>query len=711
MNLQQSLGRVPLFRVLLPFVVGILLSQCTLQPVFWIQTCPWVFVAGLGFLACKRYVAAGNYGLRYLNGLGISLLLLALGISDVYIHREDLRAGFFANKLKPKSALFVQITEPPQTKEKSIKALAKVLYLDSMEAGHKASGNLILYFQKDSSATYPKYGDIVKIKNRVSPLQAPKNPGEFDYARFMASQNIYHSAYLRPADWESTSAHGGNALWATIYQIRAGLKAAIAEELPNDSEKGIAEALVLGDEADIPNEVMTEYAGTGTLHILSVSGLHVAIILLVLNAIFSFLVRIPYGRAIKTILVLSLIWAYAFFTGFSPPIARSVIMFSIVFMGTQAAREYNIYNSICAAALILLLFDPLLILQAGFQLSFIALAGIVWIQPEIAKWWQPKHKIGHWFWELAAASLAAQLITLPISILYFNQLSLYFLPANLIVIPASFLVLGLGICYVALYALPFLWIHHAMGWLLWGSISWLNRIVQFINHLPGANWQGLYVSGIGVISLYLLIILSVYSLKYRNKMAFMGALFAALAFLVDRNYDMLQKYATDELNVLATGKDHVVLTLKEKDHLYVLADSSFASDKKQMKFHISGYAFQNYIRPGDITLINLDTTKAFSTDDVLYKFPYLQFHDKRLVVLSRKTMYEVLQTAGNVDAILLDGNPNISLSQLYKKHAFKAVIDGGGNYLKKTRDWETECIENNIPFTNLQAGHFSLQIQ
>ena len=642
-----------------------------------------------------------------MNGWVLFLFALSSGLINVWLHTNNLRPDFFAKSIHSQDNILVQITEPQQSKETFARTNAKVIAIGQGTDMHTASGKLILYFAKDSSTRLPGYGDQVLIKNKVSVMNSVKAPGEFDYSKFMSYKGIYHSAYLKKGEWVFTGKNDGNPFWSIIYAINNRLKSDLANTLTDPGERGIAEALIIGDESDIPNDIMTDYAGTGTVHILSVSGLHVGIILIGLSWIFSFLLRVPNGKYIRLFLILGIIWCYAFLTGFSAPIARSVIMFSIVFIGMNIGRQANIYNSICGAAIILTLIDPFMIMQASFQLSFIALTGIVWLQPKIAAMWKPNRKPVKYIWELAAASLAAQIITLPISIFYFNQVSLYFLPANLIVIPASFVVLIAGILFVFATMIPLMWLHHIFSALLHGSIYGMNLIVKYINELPGATWQGLYVNPIGLLLLYGFIIFILLSVIYRNKKALAIGMAFGLCFLLARDADVYKRLHKDEMNIMAISSKHTVITIKDRNKLYVISDSGFTNDKQLMKYHVNGYAWQNYISPGNIVCLNSENKSNFSNENMVVEWPILGFYDKTILMINSNVGAGLAPApVRNINAVVLFNNPRIRLSELYKKFRFKSVIVASGVNNSSVRDWETECIENNIPFFNLQKSNF-----
>ena len=712
----NALKRSPLLWILVPFLGGSFIAINILKANTWLHVssvlilvaaCCICFMAVYNRILSKKAgsTQAEKFRFRWMGGYVLFLIALASGIINVWLHTPEQRPDFFANHPQNQDNILVQITDPLQAKEKFSGTTAKIIAIGPENAMQNASGKLIMYFEKDSGAQLPEYGDQVLIKNKVSALNSPNIPGEFNYSKYMSYNGIYHSAYLKKGEWTLTGKNNGNYFWLSIFRLTNHLKSEITNALPDPDQRGIAEALIMGNESDIPNDIINDYAGTGTVHILSVSGLHVGIILIGLSWIFSFLTRLPFGRYIRLVLILFIIWFYAFFTGFSAPIARSVIMFSIVYIGINIGRNANIYNSICASALILLLINPFVLMQASFQLSFIALTGIVWLQPKIADWWHPNHKILNYIWQLAAASLAAQIITLPISILYFNQVSLYFLPANLIVIPASFVVLIIGIAFVFVMMIPFLWLHHIFSGLLYGSIFVMNLIVRFINELPGATWHGLYINYPGVFLLYLFMIFSILSLIYRSKKLFAAGVSFGLCFFLTRDVDIYNSLKNNELSIITISSHHTLITLKDRNKLFVLSDSSFIHDKQLLKYHVYGYAWQNYISPANIVCLNSEIKTNFSDANLMKHLPLVGFYDKTILMINPGTYIRPAfnRTApAEVDAVLLYDKPRIRLADLYKKIRFKSVIAASG----EIRDWETECIENNIPFFNLQKNNY-----
>jgi competence protein ComEC len=230
---------------------------------------------------------------------------------------------------------------------------------------------------------------------------------------------------------------------------------------------------------------------------LAVSGLHVGIIYSILLLPLTFFKQ--EGHALRKsylFLVLGLIWIYALMTGFSPSVVRAVVMFSLVTLGQMRKRKPSIWNILAFSALLLLVLDPDIQTDLGFQLSYLAVAGIVGLQPILLRMWAPSNRVLDYFWQMATVTLAAQLITSPLTLHYFHTFPTYFLVANLLIVPLSYIILCAGVPFLLLAWIPIL------GSLLGVSVDFLlfiqNEITYTLQELPAALWQGIHLSLAGM---------------------------------------------------------------------------------------------------------------------------------------------------------------------------------------------------------------------
>jgi competence protein ComEC len=207
--------------------------------------------------------------------------------------------------------------------------------------------------------------------------------------------------------------------------------------LPDEQSFAIATAISFGYVREMDNDTRQVFAATGCAHILSISGLHFAIIYSALNFLFSFLGNKPRGRTARQLIILPLLWIFAFFTGMPPSVTRSVIMITIWGIGNAFLFRALTINTLGLAAFFMLLYNPLDLFDIGFQLSFLAVLSILLINPYIVSLYHSRNPMINYIWELSCTSTSAQIGTAPLSIYYFNQFPLLYLISNIFAIPLT----------------------------------------------------------------------------------------------------------------------------------------------------------------------------------------------------------------------------------------------------------------------------------
>src|SRR5690606_38882227 len=220
--------------------------------------------------------------------------------------------------------------------------------------------------------------------------------------------------------------------------------------LPDSDAAAFASTLILGYRAELSRELVEAYSDTGTMHVLSVSGMHVGIIFLVLSLLLRSMDRRQSLRLFRATLTILIIWFYAMITGFSAPASRAAFMLSFVVLGKALLKHQNTYNLIAISAFFLLLYNPFYLVDAGFQLSYLAVLGLVYFQPLLRMIFPRGNKITDPVWNYCALSMGAQLTTFPVSIYYFHQFPMYFLLSNLfIVFPVAIIMYaGIGFMFI-----------------------------------------------------------------------------------------------------------------------------------------------------------------------------------------------------------------------------------------------------------------------
>jgi competence protein ComEC len=380
----------------------------------------------------------------------------------------------------------------------------------------KVSGRLMLYLQKDSLAASVKYGDYLLIENNFQEISDPKNPGEFNYRRFLSYSNIFHQAYRTSGQWQPTGRNQGFFLVRWSLAMRHKALQTFEDHHLSGREFAVVSALLLGFREYLDEDLRREFAGAGAMHILCVSGLHVGIIFLVLKFLLSFLNKVPRGRIVQTVLVILLIWFYAAITGFSPSVLRASTMFSFVALGHSFRRTTSIYNTLAASAFLLMIIDPYIITRIGFQLSYLAVISIVALQPFFYQQLVFKNYLLDKAWAILTVSLAAQLATGPLSLFYFHQFPNYFLLTNLIVIPLASLIIYSALATLVLTPIPF--VGMVAGKVLFGFVYALHQSVKFIEGLPYSTSSNVFINLPETLAIFMvLIFLSLFFMQQRPK--------------------------------------------------------------------------------------------------------------------------------------------------------------------------------------------------
>ena len=365
----------------------------------------------------------------------------------------------------------------------------------------QATGGVRVSLPRVGGVPKPVYGEVWLIRGHPDPSKGPLNPGEFDYRRYLEYRQVYHQQYIHPDQYRLLRMQPPNVLVALSMKTAAQLDGVFRHYIEAKREYAIASALVLGIKDDVDAATKQAYTSTGTTHIMAVSGLQVGLVFaaisLVLRLLFS---RVRGFRIWSALVGLVVIWSYAFLTGLSASVLRAAVMFTFIILGQASGRQNMIFNTLGVAAFTLLVWNPFLVADVGFQLSFLAVLSIVYLQPRIAAWlgveayfyarrrpWQPKAVQWSWrgsgwvldkIWQATALSLAAQVATVGLGLFYFHQFPLSFLFSNLVAVPISSysVYVGLGLLavkgFVAVIGLRF---PAAAAWL-----DWLPKIVALV---------------------------------------------------------------------------------------------------------------------------------------------------------------------------------------------------------------------------------------
>jgi len=358
---------------------------------------------------------------------------------------------------------------------------------------------VIAYFDKKDFDTSLMAGDQLLVHTTLQKIKSNANIYDFNYQSIMHKIGIHYSVYLPALKYKKTGIRS-NKLIYFAERVRDKLIFLLNQTTIEKNELAVISALTLGYRSELDKETRNYFTDTGTIHVLSVSGLHVALIFYIISLLFSPINRGKSAKYIYPALMIMFLWSYAFITGFSPPVQRATLVFSFVIIGNVLRRPINIYNSLFASAFILILYDPHVLFDIGFQLSYLAIFGIVLLQPPLEKILQVNNKLLKWAWTLFTVSIAAQITTFPLSVYYFKQFPNLFWLSNFIAIPGTTFILWITMVFLVLS--PLSTISNLIAQILQFITHQILLILKWLSNLPHAVSEGIIFSPFQTIIMY-----------------------------------------------------------------------------------------------------------------------------------------------------------------------------------------------------------------
>ncbi len=511
-------------------------------------------------------------------------------------------------------------------------------------------------------------GDKILIPFELKEINGSLNPFQFNYRDYMQSLQVEKQVNLVPSRLSIVGKKSD--LRSASWKFREKLIANLDQLKFGPDEIGVFQALILGQKRDISEQLYKNYAAAGAIHILAISGLHVGILLLLLNFLLKPLEKVKLGRFIKPVTLILMLWSFAFITGLSPSVVRAVCMFSFLAVGMQLRRKTSSMNSLFLSLFFLLLLNPYYLFQVGFQLSYLAVFSIIIFQPVIYNLFTPKLKLIDYFWKLTSVSLAAQFGVLPLSIFYFHQFPGLFLISNLVVLPFLGLILILGILVIILSSFN----------ILPGLIESIFQLIlhtlnQFINRIADLDTfvlSDIKLSAVQCLALYLLII-SIIRLTQRTDFAsFSFTLSCVLLFQFTTIYTNLK--VPEYESVIFHRSKNSVFTVKNKNELTLYSN-----------YELDSVLLKDYLRERDIEKLN-------------------KIQIPKILDLSGNITL-VIDTSGNYqlndfkpELLILRNSPKINLERLLDHYMPQQVIADGSNYKTFINRWKATAENKKLPF-------------
>ncbi|MFI5204170.1 MAG: ComEC/Rec2 family competence protein [Flavobacteriales bacterium] len=645
-----------------------------------------------------------QYRLRHVSGMVNFLLLFSLGICMADFN-DTLADKTHFTRHKKIDAYNGYICETPVEKEKSWKTTVRIQHIRLGNTWITASGNVLVYMRKHHSKK-PVYGQTLVFTGVPQEIDPPLNPGQFDYKQYLSYHGIYHRMFLDSGHMRTTGRENFP-VFNFGTDLREKLMKILAQQGLTGNEYAVAGALVLGITDQLDPDMVRAYASTGALHVLSVSGLHVGVLYIMLNFIFSFLGKNKKGKIAKSLIILTLIWFYALLTGLSPSVLRSATMFSFITVGALVNRKGNIYNSIAASAFVLLCMDPYIIMQVGFQLSYLAVLGIVYLYPKIYGWLYFKNYAADKIWSITAVSLSAQLITFPLGLLYYHQFPNYFFLSNLVVIPLGSLILYTGVLMLLFSAVPF--VSAALTAVLYYEILWLNKAVVWVESLPNALYEGV---SIGILETWLIYIFCgalIVAWQYRRPTYIFPSLICLSALFTMQFTEVNDCAKQQKLIIYQTPGNVAIDAICGRKHTFI-SDTAFYHNQGSLLFYVK-HNWDNLHLKKEKFIRAFDTTTQ-KNEMVLTRSPMLCFGGKKILLVNDTTKAWNYAAYAPFDLMVIYGNPQLNLKRLVSQMQVRKIILTGTHKKYKRMYWLSDAKEYHIPVYEIdKQGAFILDLK
>lgn len=487
--------------------------------------------------------------------------------------------------------VLAQIETLPEEKEKTYKVDLRIISLKTADTTLYIPHKSIAYFSKDSLSLNLKPGQHVLLDRPLNEFKKPVNPGNTDFSKIYRNKNILSTVYIPSNKWMPTDIEKKN-FNSLLYQWRLKIKNILNENLPHYNSNALISALLLGQQSSIDKETKAILVDAGIIHILAVSGLHVGIIYLLFNYLTFFIQNKKY-RFIKLTIILLGIWLFVFITGVPPSAFRASVMFSFFAFGKNLNLQSNSFNIIAASAIFMLLTNPLLLFDVGFQLSYSAVLGIITFQrPIYSSLYSGKNKVINYGWSLTSVSIAATLGTLVFTLYNFNRFPTYFIFTNLLAIPIATILLLSGITLIVLHPIPILaqWISQWIDFWVQALIS----ITSQVQYLPLHVVKNIYPNIIQILFLSTILILIGIFAKTR-KASFRLTITLLVSICIYGIHSLILKHKhihQNEIIVLQVSKSRVIaLNNGLKTTFFVQGEQI-----KTIDFELSGVLKSNGIK-------------------------------------------------------------------------------------------------------------------
>lgn len=651
--MKNPLSKVPFLFLLIPLIAGILLQYFFKLHYLSIAL---LLTGTIAMLISYLIPKDKQFNWRWLFGAGVILCISGIGMVTTFIKQGKSEYTFTED-----TKIYLGVVS--DTSQEKPGSIAYRVYLPQEEK------QIVCYFQRDSlykDRLQP--GDEFIFQAKIQPFRNMGNPDDFDYVRYMYNQGFSGSAYVTSGSWKAT----GNISSSLKYKALRCRQHIMNFYKPlgfNETEYTILSALTLGYQNELTDELKQGFRTTGTVHVLSVSGLHVGIIYLMISFLLGVIRKSSKYYRLKPAIILILLWSYAFITGLPPSVIRASGMLTVFCMAEICGKKSYSMHALFIAAFFMLLISPFSLFDIGFQLSFISVLAILYLHPKTLPLLKTDNKYIKYIWQMFTLSLVAQLATFSICLYYFGTFPTYFFITNLLIVPLvtfiTYSVGGIILAKILSMIIP--------GWsdylfclpvkALQILVHTMTSIIRFFENLPFALIENVKISLSDLTLIFTIIVSALIFMIYKKTKALSISLTAILLLFVS----------------------HIYMNLNEKPDDLIVYNRRQTSEVKYYK-------------------------EIVKTEDI-GKYKAITFNDKKILILSANLWYNTDSDIKlNISHLILTKDNSLSLYNLNQHLIIKNVIIDGSLSANARKRISKECQKLDIPCHDVvENGAYSLK--
>jgi competence protein ComEC len=612
---------------------------------------PWLLIPIISLLIVLEYRVSNSMFFKKISSeVLLMLALILMGGALVQSKNQFNHKNHFINSskyFKTNHDFLIKLNDPIKIKKEKVTVTGEIVGYIKNRLQYPLTGKVLVHLALDSNSNKLLPGDFIEVNSILNSIHSLGNPNEFDYSKYLKNKQIVAQFFLTSnTRWKKYKSSFPLNRYSTIIRNRcldifkrSGLQS---------NNLFIASALTFGYKNDLNTFVKNIFSRTGAMHVLAVSGLHVGIIFLIVNSIIS-LLKIPFRYDwLGHFFILLIIWSYALITGLSPSILRATTMMSFFIIARVFNKHTSIYNVLFSSVFFLLFVNPFLIIDVGFQLSILAVFGILFFYPKIYNLINVKHYILKKIWAISSVSLAAQLTTFPISIFYFHQFPNLFLLSNIFVIPLVFILLIVGLFTIVLSfnnSILILW-----GKLFSFLLSVLMSFLTTIESISFSTTKGLFISAEETLLAYLAILFMV--LYHKKRYFFLKITCFSIVFLLIC-LDLKEDYTIQNQKkvVIYNIPNHFALDLMAGNNHYFIADDDFLKNENLFHQYVTNNWNFNDLAPPKLLSLNKLNSKTIKWENIT-----IAFVDKNWNFNNHIDLAIINEIPNNINQLFSDSN-------------------------------------------------------